>query len=141
MWGIEDGALQLAPDGKIYQAMPNQTYLSVINDPNELGLACNRVRQGLTLDSGGISRYGLPTFNQSYFHTPAIDFHYEEDCFTNTYSFKGLDTFGGSSFKWTFRDTRNETVEVRLDKNVFYSFPQADSLENKYEVTFIAYSP
>jgi hypothetical protein len=137
MWGIEDGALQLAPDGKIYQAMPNQTYLSVINDPNELGLACNRVRQGITLDSGGISRYGLPTFNQSYFHTPLVDFHYEEDCFTNTYSFKGLDTFGGSSFKWTFRDTRNETVEVRLDKNVFYSFPQADSLENKYEVTFI----
>ena len=138
LWGIEDGALQLAPDGKIYCARPNQTYLSVINNPNEQGAACSYVRQGLKLDSGGTSRYGLPTFNQSYFYTPAIDFQYEEDCFTNTYSFGGRDTLGATSWKWLFRDIRNETVEVRLDKNVFYSFPQADSLENKYEVTFIA---
>jgi hypothetical protein len=140
LWNIQAGALQLAPNGKIYVAMPDQTYLGVINNPNELGAASNYVRQGLTLDSGGTSRYGLPTFNQSYFYTPAIDYTYEEDCFSNTYSFNGLDTFQGSSFEWKFRDITNETVDVRLGKNISYSFPRADSLENKYEVTFIANS-
>jgi hypothetical protein len=140
LWNIQAGALQLAPNGKIYVAMPDQTYLGVINNPNELGAASNYVRQGLTLDSGGTSRYGLPTFNQSYFYTPTIDYTYEEDCFSNTYSFNGLDTFQGSSFEWQFRDIGNETVDVRLGKNISYSFPRADSLENKYEVTFIANS-
>ena len=138
LWGVEDGALQLGPNGKIYHALPNQTYLGVINNPNELGTNCDYVRQGLTLDSGGTCLYGLPTFNQSYFYTPAIDFKYEEDCSTNAYQFWGLDTFQGTSFEWKFRDSRNETLDVRQGKNVSYSFPQADSLENKYEVTFVA---
>jgi len=138
MFGLDQGNLQLASNGKLYIAMPNLTYLGVINNPNQLGTNCNYVRQGLTLDSGGISQYGLPTFNQSYFYTPAIDFKYEEDCSTNAYQFWGLDTFQGTSFEWKFRDSRNETVDVRQGKNVSYSFPQADSLENKYEVTFIA---
>jgi hypothetical protein len=140
LFDLDQGNLQIAPNGKIYVAMPDQTYLGVINNPNELGAASNYVRQGLTLDSGGTSRYGLPTFNQSYFYTPTIDYTYEEDCFSNTYSFNGLDTFQGSSFEWKFRDIRNETVDVRLGKNISYSFPRADSLENKYEVTFIANS-
>ncbi len=138
LWGVEDGALQLAPNGKIYCARPNQTYLSVINDPNELGTACNYQRQGLTLDSGGTCLYGLPTFNQSYFYTPQIDYRYEENCVTNEYEFWGADTFGAINFSWKFRDIRNETIDIRLGKNISYSFPNADSLENKYEVTFVA---
>jgi hypothetical protein len=138
MFTLDQGNLQLAPDGKIYVAMPNQTYLGVISNPNELGTACNYVREGLTLDSGGICRYGLPTFNQSYFYTPQIDYKYEEDCQTNEYQFWGADTFGATSFEWRFRDVRNSTVDVKVGKNISYTFPNADSLENKYEVTFVA---
>jgi hypothetical protein len=115
-----------------------EKYLGVINNPNELGTACNYVREGLTLDSGGICRYGLPTFNQSYFYTPQIDYKYEEDCQTNEYQFWGADTFGATSFEWRFRDVRNSTVDVKVGKNISYTFPNADSLENKYEVTFVA---
>jgi hypothetical protein len=138
LFNLSHGSMQLAPNGKIYLAMPNQTYLGVISDPNELGLGCNYVRQGLTLDSGGTSLYGLPTFNQSYFFTPQIDYRYEEDCQTNKYQFWGADTFGATSFEWRFKDVRNETIDVKSGKNISYTFPQADSLENKYEVTFIA---
>ncbi|MFT6003957.1 MAG: hypothetical protein ACI8UQ_001094 [Bacteroidia bacterium] len=138
LWGVEDGALQLAPDGKIYYALPNKTYLGVINNPNDLGTASNYVREGLTLDSGGICRFGLPTFNQSYFYTPQIDYRYEEDCQTNEYQFWGADTFGATNFEWRFRDVRNSTVDVKSGKNISYTFSQADSLENKYEVTFVA---
>jgi hypothetical protein len=138
LFNLDIGVLQLAPNGKIYLAIPNQKYLGVINDPNELGTACNYERQGLTLDSGGTCLYGLPTFNQSYFYTPQIDFRYEENCFTNQYEFWGADTFGAINFSWKFKDVRNETVEIRLGKNISYSFPNAESLENKYEVTFLA---
>ncbi|MFT7379720.1 MAG: hypothetical protein ACI8ZQ_001473, partial [Bacteroidia bacterium] len=140
LFTIPAGDLQLAPNGKIYISMPNQTYLGVINDPNELGLGCNYQRRGLTLDSGGTSLYGLSTFNQSYFYTPQIDYKYEEDCQTNEYQFWGADTFGATSFEWRFRDVRNSTVDVKVGKNISYTFPNADSLENKYEVTFIASS-
>jgi hypothetical protein len=138
LFNLEDGTLQLAPDGKIYFGIANQSYLGVISNPNELGTACNYVREGLTLDSGGICRYGLPTFNQSYFYTPQIDYKYEEDCQTNEYQFWGADTFGATSFEWRFRDVRNSTVDVKVGKNISYTFPNADSLENKYEVTFVA---
>jgi hypothetical protein len=138
LFNLEDGTLQLAPDGKIYFGIANQSYLGVISNPNELGTACNYVREGLTLDSGGICRYGLPTFNQSYFYTPQIDSKYEEDCQTNEYQFWGADTFGATSFEWRFRDVRNETLDVKSGKNISYTFSQAESLENKYEVTFIA---
>ena len=42
------GAMQLAPEGKIYVARVNQDYLGIINEPNETGIVCNYV------DSAGI---------------------------------------------------------------------------------------
>ncbi len=137
LFNLSHGSLQLAPNGKIYVAMPNQKYLGVINDPNELGTACNYERQGLTLDSGGTCLYGLPTFNQSYFYTPQIDFRYEENCLTNEYQFWGADTFGALNFEWRITDTRQLTQDTRQGKNIVFTF-SADILENKYDVTFIA---
>ena len=53
------GALQLATDGKIYQAYGNVNYLSVINNPNGVGAACNYAYAGLSLAPTIVS-YGLP---------------------------------------------------------------------------------
>jgi hypothetical protein len=134
----ESGSLQLAPDGKIYMAMPNKNYLGVINNPNNVGASCNYQRQGLMLDSGGISQYGLPTFNQSYFYTPAIDFKYQENCLTNSYTFWGLDTFNANQHQWSFTDKINNKEETLSGKNISYSFKQDSHLENKYTVRYIA---
>lgn len=61
------GALQLAPNGKIYMARPNQAYFGVINNPNALGTACNFVELGPF--HGYTASYGLNNVNTSLFST------------------------------------------------------------------------
>ena len=50
--------MKLAQDGKIYIALSNYEYLGVIENPNEKGLACNFVLDGIYLE-GKISKSGL----------------------------------------------------------------------------------
>lgn len=64
------GALQLAPNGKIYRAMSitydlGSPFLSVINNPNQLGLACNYEHNAVALRRN--STQGLPPFITSFF--------------------------------------------------------------------------
>ena len=69
-------ALQLGPNGKIYRTT-SETYvlglpfLSVINNPNEIGLACNYVNNAISLGQNN-STQGLPPFIASFF-TEKID--------------------------------------------------------------------
>ncbi|HMG13995.1 MAG TPA: gliding motility-associated C-terminal domain-containing protein [Saprospiraceae bacterium] len=60
------GAIQNAPNSKIYVAKDNSPYLSVINNPNELGLSCNFVEDGFYLN-GKESALGLPNLIPSFF--------------------------------------------------------------------------
>ncbi len=60
------GALQIAPNGKIYIAREFISYLSVIDDPNVLGTGCNYRDVGISLNNRR-SKLGLPPFIQSYF--------------------------------------------------------------------------
>lgn len=60
------GALQLAPDGKIYLARQDQTYLGVIHLPNAGGWSCRYIDQGLSLGDRKC-KLGLPNFVSSYF--------------------------------------------------------------------------
>ncbi|MFH6768310.1 T9SS type B sorting domain-containing protein [Gaetbulibacter aquiaggeris] len=64
------GALQLGPDGKIYRAMSNtynngSPFLSVINNPNIIGLGCDYKHNAIPLTRN--SRQGLPPFITSFF--------------------------------------------------------------------------
>jgi hypothetical protein len=129
------GSLQLNNNGEVLFARLNTPYLGKINFEEDT-ITWNK--QGYYLGTNRKSYFGLPNFNASYFYTPSIDFAYTEDCWGHSYRFEGRDTLKATSWKWIFRDVRNETVDVRLGKNVSYTFPQADSLENKYEVTHIA---
>jgi len=68
-------ALQLGPNGKIYRTMPTfwgntggSQFLSVINNPEALGTACNYVANVVDLGIGR-SHQGLPPFIQSIFST------------------------------------------------------------------------
>jgi hypothetical protein len=58
------GSLQLGPDGKIYVAR-NQTSLSVINNPNTIGVGCSYSNLSISL-AGRSSRMGLPNFASYY---------------------------------------------------------------------------
>lgn len=61
------GSLQLGPDGKIYVAR-NNTSLSVINNPNVVGVGCVYSNLSISL-VGRSSRMGLPNF-ASYYSPP-----------------------------------------------------------------------
>jgi hypothetical protein len=51
------GALELAPDGKIYIAQSSDTYLDVISYPNEAGMACGFIGNALALPD--MAAFGL----------------------------------------------------------------------------------
>ena len=72
------GGLQLAPDGKIYIAREGKQYLSVINNPNEVGISCDFQEIGISL-AGRNSRYCLPTVIQSSVRDPIIVKEYDAD--------------------------------------------------------------
>jgi len=64
-------ALQLGPNGKIYRSMARtynlgSPFLSVINNPNELGASCNYVNNAVSLGQNN-STQGLPPFIASFF--------------------------------------------------------------------------
>ncbi len=69
------GALQLAPNGKIYVARQGQTELGVINNPNLPGMACNYVDQGPSI-APRTCVYGLPNFMTSDLEPPPTPFTY-----------------------------------------------------------------
>ncbi|HRI34280.1 MAG TPA: hypothetical protein PLD02_11045 [Saprospiraceae bacterium] len=64
--GYNFGYMELGPNGKLYIAKPNANFLSVVNNPNNLGAACNFSLSGQSLgikvSSHGISRiaYNIP---------------------------------------------------------------------------------
>lgn len=62
-------SLQLATDGKIYSTSQGQ-YLSVINNPNNAGIACNFIDSAIYLNTG-ITSIGLPNFIDSYDYSNA----------------------------------------------------------------------
>jgi Bacterial lectin/SprB repeat len=73
------GALQLAPDGRIYVCRGNgggvavtqrNQFLAVINNPSNIGTACNYQDSAINLINGR-GYLGLPNFIQSSFASPA----------------------------------------------------------------------
>ena len=65
-------ALQLGLDGKIYRPYTtdygsNENSISVIENPNDTGVACNYRHRYINLGSGMFVHQGLPPFIQSYF--------------------------------------------------------------------------
>ncbi len=71
-------ALQLAPNGKVYIASPGSLSLSVINNPNAAGIACNFVAGGQPISAAinaTINPYspsGLPNMITNITNTPCI---------------------------------------------------------------------
>ncbi len=61
-----EGALQIAPDNRIYVAMNNSGSLSRINQPNKIGVDCDFEYAIVSL-GGRTCRWGLPDFISSIF--------------------------------------------------------------------------
>lgn len=74
--GSGGGALQLGPDGKLYIARVNNSFLSVINQPDVVGIGCDFDTIGVDLANRNCV-FGLPNFIKL---GSAASFTYEGEC-------------------------------------------------------------
>jgi hypothetical protein len=95
------GALQLAPDNRMYIARQESPYLSRINSPNTIGVGCGFVDNAINL-AGRESSYGLPPFIQSFFYLTA-DFYWDTPvCDGTPVQFYTSASDNPDSVKWNF---------------------------------------
>ena len=132
--GIGFGALQLAPNGKIYMATYDQTSLDIIHSPDSAWAAINYEKAGIQL-SGRKSTIGLPTFIQSFFRQ--VEFEASHLCaydlteFTiNAAQFDEID-----SVIWNFGDPESGQLNVSRLVNPTHVFSKSDT----FSVTLRAY--
>jgi PKD repeat protein len=145
-------ALQIGPDGKIYNATNTQA-LNIIASPNQYGLACNFQLNAiqLSLDSCWFasSQYGLPNNDESYYlnsftGTPCsnvvnIDFQHTDSCAGSPVSFYDNSTifpFAINNWKWEFGDPLSGPADFSNQQNPQHTF----SFTGLYQVKLIVYS-
>ncbi len=125
------GALQLAPDHRIYMSkndnLVGDAYLGVINFPNEPRSDCNYIEDGFYL-KGRKCIWGLPNFLQNYF---IADFTYDNVCLGDTTFFRIGNTNSIVSVEWNFGDpaSGNQNTSTLLNPWHIYSAP------GNYQVT------
>ena len=97
------GALQLAPNGKIYITNTVTEFaLDVINNPDEQGLLCDYEAAGQLLAAGTQARLGLPPFIQSFF---LAKIEIEDLCFGSATQFLIDSNETYDSIQWDFGDS------------------------------------
>ena len=101
------GGLQLGPDGIIYHARTNQTFLSTINNPNVWGVGCGYTVNGFTLSPGSTSGTGIVSYPPSYLTaiipSPSA-FIFQAGCTGDSTNFFAMAGFPDDSVTWNFGD-------------------------------------
>ncbi len=132
------GALQLAPDYKIYVSKHDNLfgddYLGVINSPNNKGVDCDFVEDGFYLE-GKKCIWGLPNFIQSYFNNQ-LEFTWHPDCYGDTTRFFLSFTGIIDSVFWNFDDTASGNQNVSTLVNPYHVFTSTGT----FTVKVIVYS-
>jgi len=110
-------AIQLGPNGKIYRSMAatytqGYPFLSVINNPNQIGTACNYENNAINLRNNN-STQGLPPFISSFFaqkidiiqnYINPISENYLPLCYGETYTLAAQDV-PGAIYSWYFNES------------------------------------
>lgn len=115
-------SMQLAPDGKIYLASffdATAPYLSLINFPNNKGIACGFTENSFDL-AGNQNQQSLPCFIQSYFESGIL---YEGgDCPGEDISFSTLRIAGIESIVWDFGDPASGGEDTSAELEPTHAF-------------------
>ena len=99
--------MQLAKNKKIYVARFDNEFLGIINNPNQLGLGCDYIHDGIYLD-GMTSKAGLPSFVHSYFY---VGFEYENTCLGEVSQLNANISEAYDSLIWNFGDGNTSSLE------------------------------
>jgi gliding motility-associated-like protein len=100
------GALQIAPDGKIYGCHAGTTRLFSINNPDVLGVGCNFNFNAITLNDDQKCIFGLPSFIQSYFIS---EINVQNNCLGDATSFALSNNQSITAASWDFGDGNRST--------------------------------
>ncbi|MEI7727916.1 MAG: PKD domain-containing protein, partial [Bacteroidota bacterium] len=121
-------ALQLGPDGKIYQCVANLDSLNVIHNPNVNGLGCNFQSNAISLASGTFNHSGLPQFLQRY----KAYLHFNgSGCESDSLHFSGDIWPPADTIRWNFGDPASGAANVSYlaSSSHLYSAPGAYTVE------------
>ena len=133
-------ALQLAPDGKIYTPRLGSSTLSVINNPNAAGNACNysESTSNGAIGTGNIVNFGLPPFIQSFFADRVNIVNDSENietelklCDGENFTL-GTPDFDGASYTWV---RNGDTLENETSNNLTISQPQ--NIQLPYQESYL----
>lgn len=116
------GALQLAPDGKIYIAYDGADHLGVISAPCIYGVGSGYTREYLTLPPGSKSSFGLPNFMTSYLGRGSIQV--TTDCISLNADFE-LTMTTTENVHWDFDDPDSGTNNHLAGQSVSHQFSKS----------------
>ena len=128
------GALQLAPDGKIYQSHSISQQIGVIENPNTLGVGCNYKADGFTLGGTAKCAWGLPNFLNSIFKP--ISFTYNNLCLGDSTFFTLTHSALNDSVVWDFGDENSGKYNTSIDRNPVHLYTDTGS----FKVTLISFA-
>ena len=111
--------LQVATDGKVYVSRASSEYLGVINQPDQPGVACDYVSDGVYL-GGRTAEYGLPTFVQSFFLQ--ANFEAADFCAGEPTQFTLNDDTSEGSLSWNFGDPTSGEANTSTEANPTHVF-------------------
>ncbi|HLG40159.1 MAG TPA: gliding motility-associated C-terminal domain-containing protein, partial [Chitinophagaceae bacterium] len=124
------GDLQLAPDKKIYLGSWTNSF-SVINDPDNVGVACNFVYHGFSVNS---LNYYLPNILPGLFYRNIIT---DNNCQSLNVNFSIDNISGIDSVKWDFNDPASGAANVSAGLSPGHVF----SGNGIYKVRLVIFSP
>ncbi len=120
------GLLQMAPDGKIYQALFNMgDSVGIINNPDGVASACNYGRVAFNFQDSLQGRplfglYGLPGFVQSFFNP--LRFSQQSFCFNTESIFRISKMRTNDSVRWNFDDILSGDANATVGDVVSHRF-------------------
>jgi len=117
-------AMQLGPDGIIYIASENRTYLNAILNPDQKGLNCEYVSNAVVLEDSK-SQMGLPNFVQSWFYKPRI--YAENLCLGDItrIGFDGYKVFDSCNLR--VLNMEGTTIFQTEEFPAYFQFPEPDN--------------
>ncbi|HPH82429.1 MAG TPA: SprB repeat-containing protein, partial [Flavobacteriales bacterium] len=134
------GSLQMGPDGKVYVSR-NSAFLSVINNPNVMGVGCGYSNAAISL-AGVSSSMGLPNMASFYVRPVTPPFTYTANCLNVSFTPPVVTTSTNScsgaasaivSTRWNFGDAASGSSNSSTSANPSHTFTAVGN----YNVTLI----